>query len=150
MLEKLKSGLAVLEASSVTPLCLAIYADGAWHFYKTIALGGHPAPGNAKNGFSHPTHPNAHRESDWRAHGRMAPLPLDTEAATEVGRRIGEGLWPSEWTVWVETRDSDGAVRAITLCRRARRDTNAANLVALLVQGIHRDSIRKLMQGGRP
>lgn len=150
MLDKLQSGLAVLEAASVTPLCLIVRADGEWGFYKTIALGGHPKPGNAKGGFSHPTDINAWRASDWRAFGRIPALPEDVKAATEVGRRIGESLWPGEWSVWTEARESDGALISLTICRRARRETSAAYLVQLRIQNIHPDSIRKLMQGGRP
>lgn len=149
MLDQLRSGLAVLEAASVTPLCLRIDTDGEWHYYKTVALAGHPSPGNAKNGFSHPTDPGAHRASDCRAWGRLPPLPDTPEAAKEVGRRIGAGLWPDEWSVWV-TSDTDGAVRAVTICRRVRRDQGDARLVQMLVEGMDTQSLRKLMQGGRP
>jgi hypothetical protein len=150
MTANLKTGLAVLEAALVTPLCLNIRNDGSWGFYKTIALGGHPSPGNAKKGFSHPVRIQAFRESDSRTLGNLSALPTDPDAATAYGERIARELWPEEWTVWVTTKDAIGEASAIDICRRCKRDTSAAYLVQLRIQNIHPESIQKLMQGGRP
>lgn len=147
MLEQLKSGVAVLEAAHVTPLCLTILASGEWHFYKTVALPGHPAPGNAKAGFSHPMPLSApiHRRASWRELGKLDALPQDRAAVDALGREIGAALWPGAWTVYIEGYD-DGYISAMDVCRRV---TDQALLVAMRIACGER-STKIAMRGGRP
>lgn len=55
----LEEGRQSLRASLVDPLCLRVRANGEWHWAQFIALPGHPNPGNAGSGYSHPTDLNA-------------------------------------------------------------------------------------------
>lgn len=148
---KLQQGLARLERAHVTPLCLRIDASGKWGFYKTVALAGHPNPGNALRGHSHPTDINAFRQGGSRALGDLPALPADRAHAVALGEQIGAAIWPDEWSVWIETRADDGTVVAIDICRKVRRDRNAPALVALALQGLtHKASLDMMMRGGRP
>lgn len=147
MLDKLKSGVAVLEAAHVTPLCLTVKDNGEWHYYKTLALPGHPSPGNAKAGFSHPMPLSEpiHRLASWRELGKLAALPQDRAAVDVLGREIGEALWPGCWSVWVEAYD-DGRISALDVCRRIE---DKPLLVAMRLACGER-TLKLAMQGGKP
>jgi hypothetical protein len=144
-------GMARLERAHVTPLCLTIRADGSWGFYKTVALAGHPCPGNARRGHSHPTDIGAFRASDSRTQGHLPPLPSNRADAVAIGEEIGMAIWPGEYSVWIEERQPDGEIVAIDICRKVSRDRSAPALVALAMQGVnHKSSIDMLTKGGRP
>jgi hypothetical protein len=151
MYAMINSGFAVLEAAHVTPLCLTIRADGSWGFYKTVALAGHPNPGNARRGHSHPTDIGAFRASDSRTRGNLPPLPSHRADAVAIGEEIGRAIWPGEYLVWIDERQPDGEIVSIDICRKVSKDRSATALVALALQGInHKSSIDMLVKGGRP
>ena len=85
--EILRAGMDALRAAKVEPLGLDIRPDGEWGFYQFIALPGHPSPGNAGKGHTHP-HPimgDAFRFSSGRlgrSRGGALLIALD-------GRKIG-------------------------------------------------------------
>jgi len=144
-------GMARLERAHVTPLCLTIRADGSWGFYKTVALSGHPNPGNARRGHSHPTDIGAFRASDSRAQGNLPQLPSHRADALAIGEEIGRAIWPGEYSVWIEERQPDGEIVAIDVCRKISKDRSATALVSLALQGIrNKSSIDTLTKGDRP
>lgn len=148
MMDKLKSGMAALEAAHVTPLCLTIRNDGEWHFYKTIALPGHPDPCNAKHGFSHPMplSANVHRTADWRVNGKIEQLPSDRKEAMCWGEKLAQRLWPNSWTIYLETDLHSAEIVAMDVVRRI---TDIPLLVAIRISCGER-TVELAQKGGRP
>ncbi|QNK41561.1 hypothetical protein [Caproicibacter fermentans] len=75
LISGIRAGLQALRENLVEPMGLSITAhDGkfGWGFYKYKALPGHPHPGNAGNGWSHPVNTPvlaAHAPRDWPKDG---------------------------------------------------------------------------------
>lgn len=127
-LSAIAAGLAALRAAHVEPMGLAINPGSdsrlAWQWYKYKALPTHPRPGNARNGYSHPTTLDA---MDRSAHARLAPPVLLAEV---VAGMSDDGLWAAirepileacgldgrEWAMSVARYD-DGHISAIDLTR---------------------------------
>jgi hypothetical protein len=103
LIEGIRTGLAALRDANVEPMGLSLSAhDGSfgWGFFKFKALPGHPNPGNAGHGWSHPTDVEAfkfsHAPRDWPQGGSF---PWDWQTtlddvksfALEIGRLTGFG-----------------------------------------------------------
>lgn len=104
LINGIRTGLASLRENLVEPMGLSITAhDGAfgWGFFKFKALPGHPNPGNAGNGWSHPAYTSNSKlpisaPRDWPQGGSF---PWDWETtldeansfALEIGRLTGFG-----------------------------------------------------------
>jgi len=127
-LAAIAAGLTALRAAHVEPMGLGVNPGSdsrlAWSWYKFKALPGHPRPGNAGRGYSHPTAIAAFEAS---AHRRLAPPVLSADDV--AGMTDGEllegvalplldacGLDRRCWSMTVARHD-DGEVAAIDLTR---------------------------------
>lgn len=149
-IEILRAGIEALRAAYVEPLGLDIRPGGEWSFFQFVALPGHPSPGNAGRGFSHP-HPimgSAFRFSSARI-GRaggdlLSPLDDIDDAAihawcAEIARAIWPGC-PHESTV----ERSDGRLYGVAITRRI---ADPVRLVAVaLTQG--GEAVKICQRGG--
>jgi hypothetical protein len=98
-LTPLALGQAALHAALVTPLGLSVHPNGEWAFFQFIALPGHPNPGNAKHGYSHPSSLQAFDKSRGRRgpdryNLPLEPLPTKQTDVLAWAIRTCAWLWP--------------------------------------------------------
>lgn len=145
----LNAGMAILQAAHVEPLGLDIRPGGEWSFYQFVALPGHPNPGNAGRGFTHPTTIDAFRLSSGRIGRGDLLVSFDGKSDAQIHAwcaGIARAIWPGcphESTV---ERTSDKSLffgAAIT-----RRITDEVRLVAAtLFAGVQQQKI--MLRGGQ-
>lgn len=152
-IEILRAGIEALRAAKVEPLGLDIRPDGEWSLYQFVALPGHPSPGNAGRGFTHP-HPitgEALRFSSGRygrTRGGALLISLDgwDDAAIHAWcASIARAIWPgSPHTSQIERRSEDGMLLGVAITRRI---VDPVRLVTVaLIQGS--DGVKACQRGG--
>lgn len=150
--EILRAGMLALREAKVEPLGLDIRPGGEWSFYQFFALPGHPSPGNAGHGFSHP-HPilgdafafSSGRIGRARGGALLSPIDKLDDAAihawcADVARSIWPGC-PHESTV--ERCESDGVLYGVAITRRI---TDEVRLVATALRAA--ETMRIMLRGG--
>jgi hypothetical protein len=122
LINGIKAGLAALRAAHVEPMGLSITPHNGtfgWGFFKFKALPGHPNPGNAGNGWSHPTDIKAfeaaHAPRDWPSGGSFpwdwkTSLAEVKEFVREIAERTGFGTDYTLECAWREPPENDMTV----------------------------------------
>jgi len=145
VLQDIAQGLEALRKAKVEPMGLQI--DDRWQWYKYKALPGHPHPGNARNGYSHPTDIATFKA----AKGDHKCVTLDTSANDDqlwdtITLPIIKacGLNIKEWAMTV-SRYSTGEVTSVDLTRGGVEPFAEYPDAELPVESIGSDSEHKRM-----
>lgn len=119
LISGIRNGLQTLRDAQVEPMGLTLSPhDGSfgWGFFKFKALPGHPSPGNAGHGWSHPTNIEAfkaaHAPRNWPQGGSfpfdlMVTLDEVKEFALEIGKQTGFGTDFVLECAWRESEEND-------------------------------------------
>ena len=122
--EKIQRGLLTLrESGQVEPMGLSLSIHG-WQWFKYKSLPGHPKPGNAGRGWTHPTTLAAMQATAMRPHDRdEVPIPrnyvaTDAEMMERTIRPLCQALGFEDWEYVVEfSRYADGTVNEVAILR---------------------------------
>ena len=122
--EKIQNGLVSLrESSLVEPMGLSLSVHG-WQWFKYKARPGHPKPGNAGRGWTHPANLDVLAKASMRPNERNEiPIPsncraTDAEMMEQFIRPLCRGLGFVDWQ-WVAefSRYNDGTVNEVVILR---------------------------------